>query len=100
MSLSPLVVEWVAAYEQEHGRKPTETTVQIAQHIAKVGAALQEQGAKDAREGRKQCRSEEFPALVCRAFHMSESEDHEFVASIAELWESDYLEGYQEGGAA
>ena len=95
MNLSPLVAEWVAAYEQEHGRKPTETTV----HIAKVGAALQEQSAKDAREGRKQYRSEEFLALVCWAFRMSESEDREFVASIAELWEIDYLEGYQEGGA-
>ena len=37
MTLSPMVAEWVAAYEQEHGHKPADLVLQIAEHILKVG---------------------------------------------------------------
>lgn len=100
MSLSSLVDEWVAAYEQETGRKPTEAAVRMAEHITNVWEKLREAGIKDAQEGRTTYRPEAFHELVCSVFQMDTAEDPVFVEGIAELWQDAYTKGYRKGGEA
>lgn len=100
MSLSPLVAEWVAAYERETGRKPSDIVIRMAEHVTKVGKMLREQGLKDAQEGKQPRHQEAHEALVRYAFQLEPDEDPSFVEGIAELWQSSYMNGYQEGGAA
>ena len=95
MTLSPMVAEWAAAYEREHGCKPADLVLQIAEHILKVGEMLTNLGQKDAQEGKKPYPADVFPAWVIKAFRLDVDEDHETVQAVADLWHSDYLVGYQ-----
>ena len=99
MSYSPMVAEWAALHEQEQGRKPADLVLQIAEHILKVGKMLTDLGLKDAQEGRETYSAAVFPALVVKVFRFGVSEDHETVQAVADLWQSDHMDGYQEGGA-
>lgn len=94
MTLSPMVTEFVAAYEQEHGKRPTELSIRIAESIQEVGKMLTELGQKDAQEGKKPYSSDVFPALVVKAFQLDADEDHKTVQAVADLWQSDYMDGY------
>lgn len=96
MTLSPMVAEWVAAYEQEHGRKPDDLVLQIAEHILKVGKMLTNLGQKDAQEGKTPYPADVFPTLVIKAFRMDVDKDHETVQAVADLWQSDYMDGYND----
>ena len=98
MSLSPMVAEWVAAYEQEHGYKPAELVRQMAGHIAKFGRKLRDSGNTDALEGCTARHREAFESMVCEAFHLDFGEDPDFVEAIADLWQAYYMDGYREGG--
>lgn len=101
MTLSPVVAESVAAYEQEHGSKPADLVLQIAEHILKVGKMFTNLGQKDSREGKAPYPADVFPALVIKAFRMDVAENHETVQAVADLWQSDYMDGYNDksGGA-
>lgn len=99
MSLSPLVSEWAEAYEQEHGCKPADLVLQVAEHILKVGKMLKNLGQKDAQEGKTPYPADAFPALVAKAFQLDPDAEHETVQAIAALREADYLAGYVEGKA-
>lgn len=92
MNLSPMIAEWVAAYEQENRRKPSALAIQAAEHILKIGEQLTELGRKDAQEGKKAYPSKEFHKLVRIVFHNIPSEAT--TKEIAELWQSDYMDGY------
>lgn len=94
MTLSPMVAEWAEAYEQEHGHKPADLVLQIAEHILKVGKMLTNLGQKDAQEGKTPYPADVFPALVIKAFRMDVDEDHKTVQAVADLWQSDYMDGY------
>lgn len=94
MTLSPMVVEWAEAYEQEHGHKPTDLVLRIAEHIQKVGKMLTELGQKDAQRGKSAYPADVFPALVVKAFQLDVDEDHETVLAVADLWQSNYMDGY------
>lgn len=94
MILSPMVAEWAAAYEQEHGQKPAELVLQIAEHILKVGKMLTELGKKDAQKGKSAYPADVFPALVVKAFRLDDDEGRETVQAVADLWQSDYMDGY------
>lgn len=98
--MSGKVEEWAANYEQEFGRKPAELVLRVAEHIEKVGGMLTELGKKDAQEGKEAYSSKDFPTLVTKVFQLDPDKDHETVQAIAELWQSDYMDGYREGGAA
>lgn len=97
MTLSPMVTEWAEAYEQEHGHKPADLVLQIAEHILKVGKMLTELGQKDAQEGKSAYPADVFPALVVKAFRLDVDEDHETAQAVADLWQSDYMDGYNTG---
>ena len=111
MTLSPTVTERAEAYEQEHGHKPADLVLQIAEHILKVGKMLTELGQKDAQEGKSAYPADVFPALVVKAFRLDDvfpalvvkafrldvDEDHETVQAVADLWQSDYMDGYNTG---
>ena len=90
--------EWAEAYEQERGRKPTELALQIAEHIEKVCKMLAELGRKDAQEGEKPYPAEVFPLLVRKVFH--NIPEGAAMKEIADLWQSDYMDGFEEGGEA
>ena len=94
MTLSPTVTEWAEAYEQEHGHKPADLVLQIAEHILKVGKMFTELGQKDAQQGKSAYPADVFPALVLKAFRLHVDEDHETVQAVADLWQSDYIDGY------
>lgn len=98
MNLSPLVAEWAADYEQEHGLRPAELVLQIAEHILKVGDMLKNRGEKDAQEGVEPYSAAVFPALVAKIFRMEGKEDYDVVQTVADLWRSNYMDGYEEGG--
>ena len=91
------VEEWVTAYEQEYGRKPSEESIRIAKHIDKVGDMLREHGQEDAQEGKQVYPDRVFVELAQRAFH--NGLDEETAQIIGDLWKSDYMDGYQEGSA-
>ena len=95
MNLPPIVAQWVATYEQEHGHKPEKLVLEIAEHIMKVGEMLAEQGQKDAQQGKPPQPAATFPALVEQVFRMG---DDETAQIVAEVWQSDYMDGYQKGG--
>ena len=64
MNLSPMVAEWAATYEQEHGCKPADLVLQIAEHILRVGEMLTNLGKKDAQEGKTPYPADVFQALA------------------------------------
>lgn len=97
MTLSPVVAEWAAIYEQEYGRQPCAQALQIAEHIEKVGILLREQGHRDAQIS-THSHIDEIPMLVKKAFPNTPS--NEIVQEIAGVWQSSYMKGYQEGGEA
>lgn len=94
MTLSPMVAEFAAAYEQEHGRKPADMVLRIAEHILKVGKMFTELGRKDSQEGVKPCHANAFSDLVVKVFRLDADKDHETVQAVADLWQSDYMDGY------
>lgn len=98
MRLSPIVAEFAEAYEQEYGQKPAELLLQIAEHIQKVSKMFADLGQKDAQEGKSAYPADVFPALVVKAFRLDVDEDHESVQAVANLWQSDYMDGYNAGG--
>lgn len=96
MTLSPTVTERAEAYEQEHGHKPSDLALRIAEHILKVGKMLTNLGQKDAQDGKTPYPADVFPALVVKAFRLDVDEDHETVQAVADLWQSDYMDGYND----
>ena len=96
MTLSPTVAKWAEIYEQEYGHKPTDLVLQIAEHIEKVCKMLNEQGQKDAQQGKHARPADFFPALVIKAFGMDISKHPDTVQAVADLWQSYYMDGYQQ----
>ena len=94
MNLSPTVVEWAAAYEQEHGNKPNDLLVQITEHIIKVCDILRERGKEDAQKGKKALHADYFPELFRKAFGLDPEAHDETVQAVADLWKSAYMNGY------
>lgn len=95
MTLSPTVAEWVAAYEQEHGHRPADLVLQIAEHIEKVAGILATQGAQDAEKGRTARPAGFFRELFCEVFRIPHSCDTATADAVAGLWQSFYMEGYE-----
>lgn len=96
ISHTPVVTAWAAVYEQEYGQKPGEKVLRIAEHILKVGKMLTELGKKDAREGKRAYPATFFSALVVKAFRLDMEKAHEMVQAVADLWQSDYMDGYND----
>ena len=96
MTLSPMVAEIVAAYEQENGCKPADLVLRIAEHILKVGKMLTELGQKDAQLGKSAHPADFFPTLVIKAFGMDISKHPDTVQAVADLWQFDYMNGYND----
>lgn len=94
MKLSPMVAEWAEAYEQEHGCKPAELVLQVAEHIMKVSDMLRDRGEKDAQVGKETYPADVFTQLVRKAFRLDQATDHDMVQDIADLWRSSYMDGY------
>ena len=94
MNLSPTVVEWAAAYEQEHGHKPNDLLVQITEHIIKVCDILRERGKEDAQRGNGAHHADYFPQLVRNAFGIDPEAHDDTAQAVADLWESAYMNGY------
>lgn len=97
MSFSILVTEFAETYERECGDKPSELVLRVAEHILKVGNTLQERGRKDAQAGQKAYSAEIFHALVRKAFCLGPDDEHDMVDDIADLLQSNYMEGYYNG---
>lgn len=97
ISHTPVVLAWAEAYEQEHGHKLSDLVLQIAEHIEKGCKMLNELGQKDAQQGKCAHPADFFPALVIKAFGMDISKHPDTVQAVADLWQSDYMDGYQEG---
>lgn len=96
MTLSPMVAEWVAAYELEHGCKPADLVLQIAEHIEKVCKILYEQGQNDAQQRKCAHPADFFTDLVIKAFGNDISKHPDTVQAVADLWQSDYIDGYND----
>ena len=94
MKLSPTVVEWAAAYEQEHGHKPNELLVQITEHIINVCDILRERGKEDAQKGKKAPHADYFPELFRKAFGLDPEANDDTAQAVADLWKSAYMNGY------
>lgn len=97
MNSSPTITECAAIYEQEHGHKPSELAIRVANHIDQVRNRLRKQGQDDARKGMRAYPADFFPALVAKAFRLDVDEDHETVQAVADLWRSNYMDGYNTG---
>ena len=95
MTLSPIVAEWAAAYAQETGKQPCEKSLQLAERIEKVCKMLNELGQKDAQQSKCAHPADFIPALVIKAFGMDISKHPDTVQAVADLWQSDYMDGYK-----
>ncbi len=96
MRLSLAAAELAAVYEQEHGCKPGDLALRVAEHILKVGEKLTEQGRKDAQQGKSAHPTALFQALAIKVFRMDD-EDRETAQGMAELWRDYYMDGYEAG---
>lgn len=94
MELSLYVTEIANIYEQQHGHEPEELILQIAEHILKVGKMLTERGREDAQQGKSAYHADVFSSMVLTAFRWDLCEDHETVQTVADLWQSYYMDGY------
>lgn len=94
MKLSPEVAERAEAYEQEHGHKPAELLIQIAEHIVKVSDMLRERGREDAQKGKKAPHADYFPELFRNAFGLDPKAHDDTVQAVADLWRDYYMDGY------
>lgn len=92
------VEEWIIAHEQKYGQKPSEAAKKIVEHVIKVGDILANKGREDGQKGKQRYSDEAFSQLVRDVFHMTDA-DADVVESVADLWKSDYMDGYQEGCA-
>ena len=92
------VEEWAIDYEQKYGKKPSKAAIEIIEHIIKVGDILTNKGREDGQKGERRYSDEAFPQLVRDVFHMTDA-DAETVDAVADLWKSDYMDGYREGCA-
>lgn len=98
MSYSQILTDWVTEYEQQHGRKPSEKVLRVAEHIGNVGEKLIELGRKDRLNGEIAYSTTVFRELVKQRFAIADSDrEDELVNGIATLWQSDYMDGYNEG---
>ena len=94
MNLSPVVAEWATAYEQEHGQRPAELSLRIAEQITEVRKILWGLGKKAAGNGEILCSTDTFTELVIKVLPMDLNERHsETVQAIADLWQSAYTDG-------
>lgn len=89
---------WENDYEQKYGQKPSEVAKKIIEHIIKVGDVLTNKGREDGQKGKRRYSDESFSQLVRDVFHMTDA-DAGIVEGVADLWKSDYMDGYQEGCA-
>ena len=98
MSLSPLSAEWPSAYEQETGRKPTEISIRIAEHIDRIGEQLTTQGKEDSSNHHAPMTFDRMLLLAHETFPNESASLPEFAQAVARTWECDYLEGFRGGG--
>ena len=70
------------------------TAQQVLEHIEKVGDMLHQLGQKDAQKGENVRSADVFPLLVVKAFQMDADEDRDLIEGVADLWYSDYMDGY------
>lgn len=91
--------EWEVTYYQAHGKTPSTKSMRIARHNDEVGNLLREQGISDARKGLEAIPVADFFKLAQRAFQTVPGIPLEFIQTVADAWRSDYLEGYEKGGA-
>jgi len=87
------VAKFATVYEHENGQMPSEKAIQIAEHITKVGKMLADQGQQDALKGKTARHSAFFSSLVALIFPVA-LEDCKTVQTVADLWQSDYMDGY------
>lgn len=90
-----LTIELADAYERKYGQRPAEPVFETAEHILKVGKMLKDLGQKDARNGKPPRPANVFPALAREVFHSVPEEAT--TKEIADLWRSDYMDGYEDG---
>lgn len=97
MSYSQIITDWVTDYEMEHGRKPSEKVLHIAEHIGMVGERLVELGRKDRINGKIAFSTAVFRKLVRHHFTIEDSDrEDELMSNIAAIWQADYMDGYNE----
>ena len=97
MSCPQIITDWVTDYEMEHGRKPSEKVLHIAEHIGMVGERLNEVGRKDRFNGKIAYSTTVFRKLVRHHFTIEDSDqEDELVRNIAAIWQADYMDGYNE----
>lgn len=95
MSYSQIITDWVTDYEMEHGRKPSEDVLRVAEHIEKMGRKLIELGRKDRIDGKIAFSITFFRELVRHHFTIEDSDrEDELVNNIAVIWQADYMDGY------
>lgn len=70
------------------------TAQQVLEHIEKVGGMLHQLGQKDALTGNNARPVDVFPLLVVKAFQMDADEDRDLIEGVADLWYSEYMDGY------
>lgn len=85
------VAKFVTVYE--HEQRPSEKAIQIAEHITKVGKILADLAQQDALKGKTARNSAFFSSLVALIFPVA-LEDCKTAQTVADLWQSDYMDGY------
>ena len=90
--LPPIAAEWVASYEQEHGKRPSKQVLQIVTYFERLGMALEELGSDDAKKGRRPLPFDAFYDLTQHVIVGRGTDD--LVQTYAELMREDYMIGY------
>ncbi|MGM9628981.1 MAG: hypothetical protein ACI3V4_12995 [Faecousia sp.] len=97
MNFPPFVAEWVAAYEQENGRKPSEKVLRIVTYFERLGIGLETLGYEDAKKGRKPLPLSVFYDLTRCVITDRTDTANETAQMFAEIIRGEYMGGYEKG---
>lgn len=94
MTLPPIVAEFAATYEQEHGKQLSKQFLQIITYFERLGKALRDLGRDDAKKGRKPLAFSVFYDLTRYVIDDDAKEDN-CTQIYAELMQEYYHDGYR-----
>ena len=93
MTLPPIVAEYAATYEQEHGKRLSRQVLQTIAYFERLGKALRGLGRGDAKKGRKPLPFPVFYDLTRYVIDDDAKEDN-CTQIYAELMQEYYKDGY------
>lgn len=96
MKLSTCVAKWVTVYKQNYGHAPNRKAIAAAEHIEQIRNQVKILGQRHAEQGRAAVANDFFCTLFRQIFRLEDSRNHEAVQAVADIWQEDYMDSFNE----